>query len=454
MTEITVNMQCPIKTRKKTIYILNLIASITGLKFRISEDNADIGYGNTAANCSLYIPTIEYEINLRDWQLRNNKSRLVLPGFIPDDAILLNKSSINIDIFSIMYNYLVTGLENHRNPIWTPDRIKTNIYFIYPFFESYIVYFLDVLKRSNIIPADFKRVSPWPDNADFAVGLSHDIDIFKRKILSSFVILAKSVYSDEIHGGLKGSITGLADSIKSTFSHKPNPYRMIDRWLDIDMNSTLFIYAGDRQSAKDPTYKFKDVYKILSKCKNCRYKIALHNGIGTWSNKESLEDYQNKLSQIFQTAIDGLRPHYLDCTFPDFWKSAASFGYSSSAGSDIIPGYTSGLDFPFFGFDFETGESLDILEIPITIMDCALLSIKDKAIRENTIDTMIRTCRANHSLLVLDWHMRTIYEPDFPGWYEAYCYILKKAESAEAYIASLDEINRRWRNNCASVFLS
>lgn len=454
MTEISVNLQCPSAASKKTIYILNLIASITGLKFKLSEDKADIGYGNIETGCSLFIPYIEYSINLHDWHLRNHKSRLILPGFIPDEAILLKNSKVNIDIFSIMYAFLVTGLKNHNNLIWAPDKIKSNLYFIYPFFESYITYFLGLLKQSKIIPEDFKKVSPWPNNSSFAVGISHDIDIFKRKIAGSVVMLVKSLYSDEIHGGFKGSISGLADSIKSAFSRKPNPYRIIDGWFNIDKNPTFFVYTGNRQSSKDPTYKPEDVFKVLSKCENCRYELALHNGIGTWSNKEELENYRNKLSQIFQTEINGLRPHYLDCAFPDFWKNAENFSYSSSVGSDIIPGFTCGLDFPFFGFDFETGESFDILEMPINIMDCAIFLIKDKAIRDKTIDTIIQTCQTNHSLLVLDWHTRTIYEPDFPGWYDAYCQIIEIVKSAGGYIASLDEINLFWRNRCASVFLS
>ena len=454
MIELTVGFKCPPAAEKKAIYILNLIASITGLRFKRTDTKPDITYGTGENSCGLCIPCIDYSINLNDWHLFNKKSRFILPEFISFNLFEVKERKIGLDILSLMFEFLRTGLENHKESIWSPDKIKSGSYYIYPFLNSYVDFFIQALKSSGLISEVFQNRSPWPNGAKYAIGLSHDIDIFKRKLFGSLAILAKSVYSDKIPGGVKGSLTGLADSVKTTLPGKTNPYRMTDKWLETDGHTTFFVYSGNRKSSLDPTYKPVDVYKVLGDYKNRPYEIGLHNGIGTWSNKSELESYKNRLSEIFNTEIHGLRPHYLDCSYPGYWDNAKSFAYSSSVGSDSIPGFTCGINFPFFGFDFETGDAIDILEIPIGIMDGALFSLSDKMIRERTIDHILKSCLINHGLLVLDWHNRTMYEPDFPGWLETYISILEKAKSAGAYIAPLNEINRRWRDHCVSVFLS
>jgi len=456
MVELKISLRCSQPARKKTVYILNLISSFTGLKFTLTDDKADIIYGEADNEKALVIPFRELMAKSSidspvDWQHTDSKFKVMLPAYIANESININNSRLSFDLFQLMFRFLTTGLTNQKNPTWLS---QNNAVCVYPVFDSYVEYFIQALKDLNKISQGFQRISPWPNGAKFALGLSHDIDIFKRKVAGSLVMLAKSIYTDEIPGGIKGSITGLADSLKAAVSGGLNPYMMIDKWFSIEGSATFFVFAGDRRSSKDPTYKPDDVYKVLTDCKSGKYEIGLHNGLGTWADKNELNELRNRLAELFGSEIHGLRPHYLDCRYPDFWRNAESYEYSSSVGSDTIAGFTGGINFPFFGFDFETGDAFDILEIPIGLMDGALFSEKDKSTREKIVETIIESCIANHGLLVLDWHTRTAYEPDFPGWLKTYCSILEKAKAAGAYLAPLNEINNRWRNHCASVFLS
>jgi len=456
MVELKISLRCSKSAREKTIYILNLISSFTGLKFIITDDKADIIYGEADNEKALVIPFRELmAINSidppDDWRHNDSKFRIMLPAYVANESININNFRLSFDLFQLMFRFLTTSLTNQKNPLWLAENKKACVS---PMFDRYVEYFIQALKDSNIIQQSFQRISPWPNGASFALGLSHDIDIFKRKVAGSLVMLAKSIYSNKIPGGIKGSITGLADSMAATFSCKPNPYRMISRWLNIEDSAAFFVFAGDRRSLKDPTYKPDDVRRILGQYESSRYEIGLHNGIGTWADKDELNTLRNRLADLFKTEVHGIRPHYLDCRYPDFWKNAESYKYSSSVGSDTTAGFTCGINFPFWGFDFETGNTFDILEIPIGLMDGALFSEKNDSAREKIVDSIIESCIANHGLLVLDWHTRTAYEPDFPGWFETFRSILEKAKAAGAYIAPLNEINNRWRNYCASVSLS
>ncbi|MCP4583345.1 MAG: hypothetical protein GY839_17190 [candidate division Zixibacteria bacterium] len=453
MVELTINFRCPDKAEKRAIYVLNLMASITGIRFKRVDQKADIIYGESDDAERLLIPCIEYEINDNEWSLFSDRTRLILPGFIQPHSVKVNESKWGLDIFYLAYEFLSVGLSDPGGLKWSPDKIRTKLFYIYPFFDSFINLLIESLKSAKLIPAGFQKKSPWPNGAPFALGLSHDLDILRRRLPGGITMLAKSIFSGEIPGGVEGSARGILESMAKAVTFKKNPYNAFGKWFDIEDQATYFIFAGKRHSGKDPTYKPPKTFKDLSGYDNSKYEIALHNGIKTWHDNTELQRYQSILSDVFNRDIKGVRPHFLDFRLPVFWNNLNSFSYSSSVGSDDIPGFTAGINFPFFGFDFKSCRRHDILEIPIGLMDCALFSIKDTGVRERTLNEIINISIASHGLLVLDWHNRTAYRPDFPQWFETYSQILDKAKSVGAYIAPLGEIDIIWRKHCESVFL-
>jgi len=454
MVELTICFKCPELAEKKATYIINLISSITSIKFKKVDSGADITYGGNDNHVGLTVPFIEYEINSNDWILFNDRTRLVLPGFIQPESVKAKDSRFGLDIFTLIWEFLKAGLCDKQQLNWPPDRIKTKLRYIYPFFVSYVDFLIESLRLAGFLPDSFQKISPWPNNAPFALGISHDLDINRRKIPGGVKMLGKAVFSDNIPGGTAGSLIGLSHSIVSAFTVAKNPYCTFGKWFEVEPGGTYFVFAGKRRSSHDPTYKIKKVIRDLSSYDRSKFEIALHNGINTWSDSEGLSRRRSDLADLFNLDIKGIRPHYLDFHLPDFWKNLKGFSYSSSIGSDTIPGFTCGLNFPFFAFDFNTGETLDVLEMPIGLMDCSLFSVRDITLRDRTLNEILNISASSHGLLVLDWHARTAYAPDFPGWFETYLYILEKAKSAGAFIAPLGEIDAFWRKHCESVFLS
>lgn len=454
MAEIKIAFHCSPVMQKKASYVINLFASITGLKFVKTDNTPDIIYGDGESSAALIIPCIEYSIDGSDWLLLDGKSRLIAPNFIQADAITSDRSPMPVDIFSLMFRFLEAGLKKDGLNMWAPERFKTNLYYTYPFFMGYVEYLLRILKKTGLIDSDYRAKSPWPGEAAFALGLSHDIDIYKRRLPGSIIMLIKSLMPGSLPGGLGGSLRGLSDSALSILPGRTNPYSRFERWFNQGGAATFFIYQGRKRASKDPTYSAGAVAGRLAKIAEGQIEIGLHNGIGTWDSMEKLEEARNRLAAVLETDIRGIRPHYLDCRFPEFWRNAHAFAYSSSVGSDKVCGFVGGLNFPFFGIDFDSGERLNILELPIGVMDCTLFAIGDLQIRQRTLEQIFQMSAATHGLLVLDWHTRTAYEPDFPGWIAAHESILAKAKELGAYIAPLGEIERHWRKYCESVFLS
>jgi len=450
---INIKLNCSNDIYPKALYVLNLISTTSGIKIVPSENGSDITYGGDYQGKRLYIPfnAESYkpvDINNCSWQEYHGLDLLLPPLFLKSDSDP-SEANLNFDLIGSIYCMLSSALKCHNS---LSSDLQGSRRHIQPFIKQYIKYFINRLKTAGLIHNSFTLRSPWVSQAPFALGLSHDIDILNRTVTGSLKLLANSIADFTDSSGVVKSLRGLVDASTSYIKNRPNPYHCFKRWLSEDSNkSTFFIFDGQRSDDRDPVYTPEQLSKTLQALNVELPSVAVHNSINSWKDQNYLADIKLRLSELLGQKIAGIRPHYLNCEFPLFWQNIAGYEYSSSVGSDKLAGFTAGIDLPFFGFDLSTGKRLDILEIPITLMDCCLFESKISDTRAKMIDDLINSCADDHSLLVLDWHNRTAYDPDFPGWFDAYKLILEKARSRGAQIDSLDNINYYWRKYCGSL---
>jgi hypothetical protein len=449
VADLTYRLDCPDIARNKARYFLALLAAITGLRLRPGDTDADIVYGVKGGDQSLTIPCQDLPSPLKWRTLTSDDYTLILPESVKPPLTDPSNRLLSFDIFAVMASYFENKLGSSNEPV---NLGENNTDILKPQFGSYVNYFLHLLKQCGKLPGSFQPESPWPSQAPFALGLSYDIDILKRKIPGSLAMLANAMFTRRSFGALSSSFKGLADAAKSQLLGRVNPYCQFGRLFRPGLSSTVFIYARQRRDRRDPTYSLKSVKAKLTHFLTSDIELALHNGIGTWNSPEILADARQSLSAQFNKEVSGIRPHFLNLKLPDFWKNILGFKYSSSVGSDSAPGFTFGLNFPFFGFALPDWRKIDILELPIALMDCALFTIENENTRLQVINELVDRCCLNHGLLVIDWHNTSAYESDFPGWLEAHNYIINRARQKGAFIGSLGQISDIWRSRCESVF--
>ena len=151
-----------------------------------------------------------------------------------------------------------------------------------------------------------------------------------------------------------------------------------------------------------------------------------------------------RLEAATQTNLMGLRPHYLSAFYPEYWQAAAGAGftYSSALGFDQDIGFWDGIDLPYYPFDQSNDKAIDLLEIPIAIMDCGLIG-EQSAESEKALERAMRLidqASATGGLIVLDWHQRTFYNRDYPGWRELFTKIVRYGKGKGAQFYRLEEI--------------
>ena len=306
--------------------------------------------------------------------------------------------------------------------------------------------FVDQLKQAAIIPQTQPAISIWPDAARFSVAITHDVDILRRTILGGLRLWA--------NGHLPGGLRAVSDSIKWRLGLNRNPYNCIELWQKLEndkgLKSTFFIFAGTRQHCFDPVYQTSWIPRkqIIDR------SISLHCSIGCYMG-QGLCEPKNQLESLAKTKVLGIRPHYLSAYLPEFWQAAydSGFEYSSTLGIDDAIGFIRGIDLPYYPFNTATDSPLKILEIPIAIMDCGLIRNSDALADEilSKGSTLIRRSSQSGGLIVLDWHQRTLYNRDYPGWGKLFENLIDFAKNAKAHFTTLEEINSLMKSRFDAV---
>jgi len=449
MIELKIKIEVDRQSRQRAIYVLNLLSSITGIRMRLSEDDPDIVYGESGGLGANLIPVFEGDLFRERRYDLHAESGVYLPREMIGPPFSLDERRLSFDLLAAIYGRLAVRLQSCKRY----GRSDWSGGYQPPEFHRYAAFFCRWLTATGKLPTEFAIKSPWPNNAPFALGLSFDIDILRRRPLGGMKVIARSLYGRGLPGGLGGALAGFTDTLWSSLTGRQNPYHRFTRVLDESDGVTIFAFAGRRNDPRDPTYSLDELRKVLDAAGG-RFEIALHNGIGSGGDPEQLAYAKSCLSEIFKCAVIGIRPHFLDCRFPEFWKNLGGFAYSSAVGSDTVAGFPAGVEFPFFGVDFQTAEAVDILELPIGLMDCALHRDNRPESAETLLDQVIDDCLKSHALLVLDWHNTSFYDKDYRGWSGTYAGLIERSRAAGAFIAPLGQIDSYWRNRCASLFLS
>jgi len=294
------------------------------------------------------------------------------------------------------------------------------------------------------------KVTLWPNNSKFCVIVTHDVDMIYRSIRGSLKLLLIK----DVPGGLRG----LYDSIRSSLGFINNPYDKIQDWIDLEneygIKSTYFIFAGKRTNNLDPKYKIGDLKQSLNLITQSGHELALHTGIDCHKGKY-IKESKAELTHACQTEIYGMRPHYLSAFAPLYWHSAAEnrMQYTSCLGFDEDMGFYNGINLPFMPFDIEKNSPIDIVEIPIAVMDCGLMGGGkkncEKSIQKGI--NFIKKIKDTGGVLVLDWHQRTMYSHDYPGWVDVFKGLVDYAQKNGACFCTMEQAAKNLKDKMANT---
>jgi peptidoglycan/xylan/chitin deacetylase (PgdA/CDA1 family) len=281
----------------------------------------------------------------------------------------------------------------------------------------------------------------YPKGKTFAVCLTHDIDrLYKTKALKGYDIfqnIHKRNFSKVMHSFLE-------------LRSKKTPWWNFSDIMDLEEKygaKSSFYFMVQDPGDYEYSYDIEDCDTILGELSDGGWEVGLHGGCNMFNNPAEIKEKKQRLEKILQKNVIGYRNHYLRFQVPDTWEHLHStmFHYDTTYGYADCIGFRNGMCYPFKPYNLSTNREIDILEIPINIMDTTLSHYMkldfDKGLEmtKRLIDTVAKC----HGVVTLLWHNNSIIDKE-GSIYEC---ILKYCSEKNAWMTSGEQISTWWKNS-------
>lgn len=267
----------------------------------------------------------------------------------------------------------------------------------------------------------------WPRAAEFAVCVTHDIDKIRPTLADQKNRLNYLLSND------KRKIINFVLELMS----KKNPWdpsKIANYDLQNDVKSS-FYFRADKQ-----TYDLERKYvkMLLADLLSKGFEIGLHGSFNSYSDEGLLTKEKYIIEKIIG-GVHGVRQHYLRFDNPSTWvkQRAAGFLYDATYGFAQSIGYRGGVSFPFYPRD-ENNNIIDILEIPLTVMDCSLTAYLKLTLQESfkTIKKLTNHIMNYNGLITILWHNEYFEELVHPERRRLYELVIQYFKLNNSWFAS------------------
>lgn len=318
----------------------------------------------------------------------------------------------------------------------------------------------------------------WPDEASFAVCLTHDLDHVAarspRHALRKGLLRARerwrargregpTVAREGVVGSLAGLAGGLLRATRNTLHTGPDPIQQFERWLSaeeaIGAPSTFFVPPNtvSEPHVSDPVYRYDDevtfdgetmtVGEMLREMVDRGVEIGLHPTWYAYDDPEELRRQRRRLEEEIGTAVHSVRQHWLhyDIRKTPAAHDEAGFQYDSTLAVTGNVGFRFGTAWPWQLHDRQTDEQLDILELPLLAQDTALFDGKHMGLDEQQafryVWMLVDAVESVGGVLTVNWHPNMSYPTERWRLYER---TLSHLAERDAWFGTVREVGEWW----------
>lgn len=295
------------------------------------------------------------------------------------------------------------------------------------------------------------RLAPWPAGHTHALLLSHDIDLWRKRTPRQ---LAKE---------LLRCLTAprRAGSVLKAFLAGPDPWALepiADLEAQHGARSTFFLLPGrpdrradGRRIVNGYPVNRETVAATARRLVQRGWEVALHGSFAAERSTESVAAERRDVERLAGHPVTGVRQHFLHFERPATWRRQVGAGltYDATLGYRDTDGHRAGFSFPFR--PFADGEELPLLELPLVVMDGALLAERrlDADDAWACIQAHLQRTARDESMLTVLWHNTHFCDLDAPGYRGAYERLLESAR--EAWTPTMGELADWWRRRSAAA---
>ena len=290
----------------------------------------------------------------------------------------------------------------------------------------------------------------WPQNAPFAVALSHDVD---RLQSWTFAKIKRAIRKGNSASSLPKRFIQTVLSAAQKTNWSGNFEFILELEKRYGAQSTFFFVARNRME-RDPAYSLAGnrLRRGIGAILQAGSAVGLHGSFLSYDSREMLLEEKDILERHIRKPVAGIRQHYLRFDSEKTWEhqQAAGFRYDTTLGFDNMPGYRAGTSLPFHPFHWAQKQPLPLLEIPLILMDTVLwlennLYLDARQARK-VVEQFLTRAKNMGGLLVLNWHNNNIHPRDVTGFTDLYDFILRWVTEHHGWLTSPDKIWEWWES--------
>ena len=282
----------------------------------------------------------------------------------------------------------------------------------------------------------------YPDSEEYAVCLTHDIDVLHFDKMH----IMKEIYASWKIKNLKK----IRNVLISSFSKKYNPLWNIKDIINLEKEygaQSTFYFLGINKNNLDYNYDIEELRHDLHYILDSKFEVGLHGSHVAYDDYKSLMNEKTAIEKVSGKEITGFRNHFLRFKVPDTWENIAKakIEYDTTLAYADCLGFRNGMCYPFRPYNLNTEELINILEIPLIIMDFTIdryMQIKSDYIWP-TLEMIIKEVKACKGVLTILWH-NTYLDGEYKRLYKK---ILSYCRNQKAWITSAENIAKWWKEN-------
>lgn len=273
-----------------------------------------------------------------------------------------------------------------------------------------------------------------PDDATFALCLTHDVDR-PYKGVRSFYYATRERPAYHLRTALSSAnpywqfeeIMALEDNlgVRSAFYFLNEQHLLRELPLREWLSPDNWVQHLGRYDMTAP-----EIVDVIRDLDDNGWEVGLHGSYHSAEDLLRLREEKTLLEDVLGGPVTGGRQHYLRLSVPETWQYHRAIGlaYDATLGSSTDCGFHTGYH-PIHPFDD------DFLVFPLTIMEQALPDpASDFEAARETCERLLQEAAENGAVMTVLWHPRYFNEREFPGYRRLYRWLIERASDLGAWI--------------------
>jgi len=281
----------------------------------------------------------------------------------------------------------------------------------------------------------------YPDGAHFGVCITHDIDLAVQVCREKLKLALKSFSNSDFREGIEK--LGQMRSRKLPYC---NINSIIKMESEFGATSTFFFLVGSER--EEEGYHIQDMAPEMGKIIDAGCEIGLHGGHSSYMDGQDILAKKVALEKVAGRVLKGYRNHYLRFKVPVTWDilSKTGFIYDTTFGYADCLGFRNGMCHPFKPYDRVAEREIDILELPLHIMDRTI----DEYMRVDPeeawplVKRIVDSVEACNGVLTVLWHNDSLLESANEKLFRK---LLGYCQERKAWLTSCARIVEFWKRS-------